>query len=245
MFADTMTPVIVIAAALFWTLSSTTLSATEVFPSLVIIALVQRPLFTLLQAYSGLTTATACMVRIQDFMLSEEVRDPRQVVNFSGASEGSDPIPFRNGDFAIQFSDAFIAFGDSHDAVLRHINICIRRSKIIAAVGATGSGKSLLLQAILGDVNLISGEIFVHANIMAYCGQTAWLQNISIRNNILGQRDMDTPWYNRIVDACLLNEDLQHFPEGDAYLVGNNGSNLSGGQKHRVVRTSPKSSYGN
>lgn len=236
MFADTMTPVTVIAAALFWTLSSGPLSAAEIFPSLVIIALVQRPLFTILQAYSAITTATASLDRIQSFLLSEEASDPRQVVDFSGALESPGSAPFQIGDYAVQFSDAFIAFESSQETVLRNINLSIRRSKIIAAVGATGSGKSLLLRAILGDINVISGAIFVHTSLVAFCDQRAWLQNVSIRDNILGYRPMDIPWYNKIVHACLLTEDLQHFTEGDTYLAGSNGSNLSGGQKHRIVR---------
>jgi len=70
---------------------------------------------------------------------------------------------------------------------------------------------------------------------MAYCDQTPWLENRSIRDNILGQSPLDEKWLATVLEACALDEDVRMFPLGDLTLVGSGGVSLSGGQKQRVV----------
>ena len=70
----------------------------------------------------------------------------------------------------------------------------------------------------------------------AYCAQTAWLVNETVRQNILGKSNYDEAWYDSVTKACALDHDFQQFPKGDLSLVGSKGISLSGGQKNRVVR---------
>jgi ABC-type lipoprotein export system ATPase subunit len=102
-------------------------------------------------------------------------------------------------------------------------------------VGPVGSGKSTLLRAILGEVPLLQGSIKRLSSPVAYCDQVPWLQNISIRQNIVGQDQFDKAWYQAVVSACALDIDMQQLPEGDQTLVGTGGVSLSGGQKQRVA----------
>uniref|UniRef100_A0A914PIC5 ABC transporter domain-containing protein n=1 Tax=Panagrolaimus davidi TaxID=227884 RepID=A0A914PIC5_9BILA len=68
----------------------------------------------------------------------------------------------------------------------------------------------------------------------AYSSQQAWIQNMSLRNNILFEHEYDQLRYKQIIDACELTRDLEILPHGDYTEIGEKGINLSGGQKARV-----------
>lgn len=102
-----------------------------------------------------------------------------------------------------------------------------------------GCGKSTLLQTVLGESAISTGTITqtngADASSIAYCSQSPFLINKSIRENILGISAFDAPWYAEVVHACCLQEDLESFPEQDKTQVGSKGISLSGGQKQRIV----------
>ncbi|KAG5917259.1 hypothetical protein E4U42_007319 [Claviceps africana] len=100
--------------------------------------------------------------------------------------------------------------------------------------GPSGSGKSTLLLAILGETYLEGGCVTAPADI-AYASQTSWLQNQTIRDNILFGSDMERARYDGVLAACCLPEDLRELPAGDQTWAGENGTSLSGGQKARVA----------
>lgn len=64
--------------------------------------------------------------------------------------------------------------------------------------------------------------------------QQAWIQNDTIRNNILFGSSLESETYRDIVKKCCLLPDLKILPAGDATEIGEKGVNLSGGQKQRV-----------
>ena len=64
--------------------------------------------------------------------------------------------------------------------------------------------------------------------------QTAWIQNLSIKENILFMREYDDAKYNAVLDACALRDDIAQLARGDDTLGGLRGVNLSGGQRQRV-----------
>lgn len=64
--------------------------------------------------------------------------------------------------------------------------------------------------------------------------QTPWIQNKSIRDNILFNSKLDKARYIRTIEACQLERDLEILPAGDSTEIGEKGINLSGGQKARV-----------
>ncbi|KAK1456724.1 ABC transporter [Colletotrichum cuscutae] len=70
---------------------------------------------------------------------------------------------------------------------------------------------------------------------MAYCSQSPWLENGTLRQNILGISVFEKKWYDSVVSACGLEADLQALEKGDLTVIGSNGVNLSGGQKQRVA----------
>ncbi len=69
---------------------------------------------------------------------------------------------------------------------------------------------------------------------VAYVPQQAWIQNATLKNNILFEKKLDEKFYAKVLDACALKTDLTILPAGDATEIGEKGINLSGGQKQRV-----------
>ncbi|KAI1377370.1 ATP-binding cassette transporter protein YOR1-like protein [Hypoxylon crocopeplum] len=116
---------------------------------------------------------------------------------------------------------------------LQDLNVEIGRNELVAVIGTVGSGKSSLLAALAGDMRKTSGEVVLGAS-RAFCPQYAWIQNASVRNNILFGKDMDRNWYKEVVRACALQPDLDMLPNGDSTEIGERGITISGGQKQRL-----------
>ncbi|KAI7678884.1 hypothetical protein KC353_g22360, partial [Hortaea werneckii] len=70
---------------------------------------------------------------------------------------------------------------------------------------------------------------------VAFCDQTAWLRQGSIKDNIVNDSEYNHAWYESVIDACELSVDIASFAEGDNFAVGSQGQALSGGQKHRIA----------
>ncbi|KAF9134969.1 hypothetical protein BGW39_005266 [Mortierella sp. 14UC] len=116
---------------------------------------------------------------------------------------------------------------------LRDINLHIPRGALVAIVGPVGSGKSSLLQAMVGTMMKSQGEVIRGATI-SYASQTPWIQNATIMDNILFDTPMEEERYWRVIKACSLEQDLTQFTLGDRTEIGERGVNLSGGQKARL-----------
>ncbi|KAK1997489.1 ABC transporter [Colletotrichum falcatum] len=117
---------------------------------------------------------------------------------------------------------------------LRDISIGFVEGGVNVVSGASGSGKTTLLLAILGETIKESGTI-TRPKDVAFASQTAWLQNESIKDNILFNSAFEAVRYDKVVNACCLPVDLREMESGDQTVVGENGASLSGGQKARVA----------
>lgn len=116
---------------------------------------------------------------------------------------------------------------------LHDLSVTFGRNELVAIIGSVGGGKSSLLAALAGDMRKTSGEIIFGAE-RAFCPQYAWIQNATVRENILFGKPMDRAWYNTVIDACALRPDLDMLPNGDATEIGERGITVSGGQKQRI-----------
>ncbi|KAK9783102.1 putative Multidrug resistance-associated protein [Seiridium cardinale] len=107
-------------------------------------------------------------------------------------------------------------------------------NSLIAITGSIGCGKSTLLKRLL-TVDEEQESCLFSSKDIAYCSQTPWIHEGTIRDNIIGQSDLDSPWYQSVIRACELDADIGRMPEGDAAAVGSGGSKLSGGQRQRIA----------
>ncbi|KAG2509612.1 hypothetical protein JM18_009069 [Phytophthora kernoviae] len=123
---------------------------------------------------------------------------------------------------------------DSHGFQLDGVNLEVERGSLVMIVGKVGSGKSSLLNALLGEMPRTSGVLEIGGRV-SYVSQDTWIRNASLRDNILFEQDYDAERYARVLDASQLAMDLCALPNGDVTEIGERGINLSGGQKARVA----------
>ncbi|KAJ9121762.1 hypothetical protein QFC22_002384 [Naganishia vaughanmartiniae] len=116
---------------------------------------------------------------------------------------------------------------------LDNLNFVVPKGQLVAIIGPIGSGKSSLLQGLIGEMNQVSGKVSFSGSL-GYCQQNAWIQNLTVRENILFGKQYEEDRYWRAVKAAALPSDLELFADGDMTEIGERGVNLSGGQKSRL-----------
>ncbi len=201
------------------------------FSSLVIISLVGAPLIHLLQGLPAIGSAYGCFKRIYEFMKIPEPINTEEAVAGGGITTATSDT---DATLAVSLQDA--SFGWSTEkAILQHVNLNIEQGAQIAIVGRVGSGKSLLMKSIVGETERLGGTVAVSNRGIAYCGQTAWLENVSAEVNWTQYvATSERSWLEEVKHACAL-EDLEKLSDYRDGTVGSAGVRLSGGQRQRLV----------
>jgi ABC-type multidrug transport system ATPase subunit len=187
--------------------------------------------------------------RVEEFLNEEETEKYDQLSHDNLDENGNKMIGFNNATFSWggkesptdEISTAFR---------LMDLDIKFEIGKLNIIAGPTGSGKTSLLMALLGEMTLIKGKVFLPGGYsredvlpdpetgltesVAYCAQQAWLVNANIKDNILFAAPFDEKRYKDVIVACALERDLEILDAGDETLVGEKGITLSGGQKQRI-----------
>ncbi|XP_037660286.1 canalicular multispecific organic anion transporter 1 isoform X2 [Choloepus didactylus] len=138
-----------------------------------------------------------------------------------------------NFDKAVQFSQASFTWNKDLEATIQDVSLDIMPGQLVAVVGTVGSGKSSLMSAMLGEMENVHGHITIKGTI-AYVPQQSWIQNGTIKDNILFGSELDEKRYQEVLEACALLPDLEILPGRDLAEIGEKGINLSGGQKQRI-----------
>ncbi|VEU33619.1 unnamed protein product [Pseudo-nitzschia multistriata] len=120
---------------------------------------------------------------------------------------------------------------------LKRVNFECKPGELIAVIGGVGSGKSSLLNGILGELRFLSGKTEVKGNL-AFFSQNPFIMNATVKANILfshANEPVNEEKYQRAIECCALKHDLEMLPAGDQTEIGEKGITLSGGQKARVA----------
>uniref|UniRef100_A0AC35TH94 Multidrug resistance-associated protein lethal(2)03659 n=1 Tax=Rhabditophanes sp. KR3021 TaxID=114890 RepID=A0AC35TH94_9BILA len=163
--------------------------------------------------------------RLKEFFISDELKEDAIIRD---KNEFGNAIIIENGQFS---------WDNLYDSKsnLTNVNIEIEKGQLVAIIGKVGSGKSSLINAILGEMTQLNDERAVSINgTISYAPQQPWIQNMSIRDNILFGSDYKANFYNKVLKACTLDKDLPNFANSDLTEIGEKGINLSGGQKARI-----------
>ncbi|KAI6769290.1 hypothetical protein HG531_010394 [Fusarium graminearum] len=236
--------------------SSETLDATRLFSALSLIVLLAQPLFFMFEVILDMSAALGSFERIQKFLVQESLSDLRKInsssdvrVSRQGETSSIELQMLRNptvpsigesdtGGFAIEVSNADISWSEERP-LLHDLTFTVGHDQLILLLGPVAVGKSTLLKAILGEVPLTAGTIRLQSDSrsgsVAWCEQSPWLLNQTVRENIVGYARFDASLYQKVVKACDLEKDLGQLPRGDDTIIGSKGLALSGGQKQRVA----------
>lgn len=231
----------------------TALDPAKAFTAVSIISLVTIPANALLATFPQFGSILGTIRRIQKYLLEPYREDKRQMIVPSperttqiGGSHDQNQRPDTSAEHsstAVSLDDVTLRPATTAKICLEDVTIRMTKGSLNAICGAVGTGKTTLARAILGDVPPEKGTIAVSTKRIGYCGQKPWLINASIRSIICGpshESTIDEEWYNTVIQACGLAEDLQQFSNRDSFTVGSRGATLSGGQRQRVVRQHSK-----
>lgn len=219
------------------------------FTALSLFSILRIPLDQLADMVARVQECKVSVDRVEEFLNEDETEKYLQL-----SKNGKD----ENGGTLIGFEHATLTWGSRNTAksseskAFRMIDLNVRFSigNLNLVVGPTGSGKTSLLMALLGEMTKLQGSVFLPGVLskedlledpqtgltdsVAYCAQQAWLVNDTIKQNILFASPLDESRYNAVVAACALERDLKILDAGDQTLVGEKGIALSGGQKQRI-----------
>ncbi|KAM3068089.1 hypothetical protein ACMFMF_009454 [Clarireedia jacksonii] len=224
---------------------SDTINIEKAFTSLSLLALLTYPIYSIISATSALQSTAGCIYRIQEYLRRDSRQDYRldyssdsglfessKLNNIALSTFQSPQTSFQKDTIVIQ--DGSFGWSQTESPILSDININFRQ-QLTLIVGPSGGGKSTLLKAILGETHSFKGFIYTSSPEIAFCDQVTWIQNKSLRDNIIGDTTFDEVWYSQVVKASALETDFAHLATADLTVVGSNGIGLSGGQKQRLA----------
>ncbi|GKZ36393.1 hypothetical protein AbraIFM66950_007464 [Aspergillus brasiliensis] len=234
------------------------LTVAKAMTTLSIFALVGAPINLLSESASGLFTAVACIERIRKYLAMPDRRllvgqNTGTVFEETGTSQLQHLRDEENWTYqarsketevateerteeqpCIRLDQLSLGWTPEGDAVVRNLDLSAPTGSLTVILGPVGCGKSTILSGILGENFRTQGNIHVSARRIAYCSQTPWVTNATVRDNILGCSPYDKDWYEEVIRRCGLEHDIGSLPHGDQTMLGSGGSAVSGGQKQRV-----------
>lgn len=200
-----------------WTLAGNALTPAIAFTILAIVNNCKDPIQKLSECTNLWVISWRSLSRIEDLLLCDEL----------------EKVSYVDSDYAISIKGDF-SWDNFGKATLKELDLKVTPKKLYIVVGPVGCGKSSLFGTILGETINVNGSRTISGSI-AYTSQTTWLINATLRDNITFGRPFDKDKYDRVIQSCSLVEDIKQLPNGDLTEIGERGTTLSGGQKHRVA----------
>ncbi|XP_045182658.2 multidrug resistance-associated protein 1-like [Mercenaria mercenaria] len=197
------------------------LDAQTAFVALSLVNILRGPITLTPFIINGVIQGYVSLCRIQAFLWKDDINEDNVAVKESGEYM----INIENGSFTWDRNDP--------KTTLNGIDLKLREGQIYAVVGQVGCGKSSLISAILGEIEKLEGTVNLRGKI-AYVPQEAWIQNMTVRDNIIFGNEWNLERYNKVLTGCAMVPDLEMLSGGDMTEIGEKGINISGGQKQRV-----------
>jgi len=213
------------------------------FTALSLFSLLRVPLDQLADMVAHVQESKVSVDRVEEYLNEPETDKYKQLKSAVNDSEGQPLIGFDHATFSWGAES-------SEEFKMMELDMRFKVGQLNVIVGPTGSGKTSLLMALLGEMTLIEGNVYLPGGrsredmkvdpdtglteSVAYCAQQAWLVNGTIKDNIIFASEWDPSRYKDVIVACSLQRDLEILDGGDQTLVGEKGVTLSGGQKQRI-----------
>ncbi|KAF3767203.1 hypothetical protein M406DRAFT_61188 [Cryphonectria parasitica EP155] len=258
--------IITIITLLFYTVVfGQTLTTSVAFPALATFAVVRAPLSKVADSITFLIKAYMSLCRIGQFLQTNETAKYTQAAatqsTFVGFSHATLTWPTSGAaEESLESGEETALLANEQPPVkfrLENLDMIFRENALNIVCGPSGSGKSSLLLALMGEMQLEAGQVFSPSvsgtrmarrstygpnsdfpteldNTTAYCPHEPWILNQSIRANILLGLPFNGTRYEEVLHSVALHADLASLKRGDQTVAGENGSRLSGGQQQRV-----------
>ncbi|KAI0126998.1 ABC transporter [Xylariales sp. AK1849] len=230
--------------ALYW--KNASLLTAQAFTAIALINLLTTPVLQLVQIMPQLLQCVSSFERIQEYCnfaddaaeydessepsiragSSISLQSLSRIVSAQSENDHKQAIILENSNFTRD---------KSKTPFLKDIDLRVPIGSFTVCVGAVGSGKSMLLESILGETISSLGPAPNRTSSIAYCAQQPWLEKGMIQSIIFGISQYDSKWYKTVKSACSLDADLQTLERRDKTVIGSKGLNLSGGQKQRIA----------
>ncbi|WAR18941.1 MRP1-like protein [Mya arenaria] len=178
------------------------LDAQTAFVVLSLVNILRSPIVLTPFVVNGVMQGYVSFSRVQAFLWKEDVKE--DTVEYT--TKGDHVVNVENASFSWTEVD--------RRPTLNNINLNVDKGEIIAVVGQVGSGKSSLISAILGEMEKRAGHVAIQGKV-AYVPQEAWIQNMTVRDNILFGHQWDEVRYSKVLNGCALLQDLEILSGGD------------------------------
>ncbi|KAJ3527518.1 hypothetical protein NMY22_g9759 [Coprinellus aureogranulatus] len=226
------------------------LTSAKVFSSMILFENMRNQLMQANWQISNFIRGKVSIDRLNNFFKETDLLDAfdEKTTSIQGDTLGvtqtlpEDFIGFRNASFSWN-ADSSRSGADTPSSQFKLSvpgELEFRKGKINLIVGATGSGKTSLSMALLGEMHFEpthsdSAFNLPRAGGVSFSVQETWVQNETVRDNILFGSPYDEERYKKVLYQCALEKDLELFEAGDQTEVGERGLTLSGGQKARLT----------
>lgn len=190
---------------------------------------------SLIGIFPQLSTGMESLYSVSEIMNAQDVE----------INVGKKNIPGIDGN--VEFKDVYYKYPDSSDYVVKDFNLNVKSGECIAVVGASGSGKSTIMNLIIGFLVPTKGEVLIdgkpltelnlskYRHYISVVPQNSILFSGTIRENITyGLGSYTEEQLNKAIEMANLSEFVSKLPDGLNTRIGENGDKLSGGQKQRI-----------
>ncbi|KAL4486802.1 hypothetical protein ABPG72_006634 [Tetrahymena utriculariae] len=227
------------------------LGSINIFTSLVLFDKFVSPLNGLPWAVGTLLGSVFQLKRLKDYMNQIEIEEESKMYLALKETASQNAIeckinkafwPYQNYYFSYKFIKThFKLTKDQLPLALKNVDVSFKKGSLVMIIGKVGAGKTAFFDLILNELAIDKEEdqakqnnIKINGSI-AYACQNVWLQNETIRENILFGKEFHQESYEKCLQISQLEKDINQIPEKDLYRVGFNGGKLSGGQKQRLA----------
>lgn len=157
----------------------------------------------------------------------------------------ADPVTVQGN---VEFENVYYKYPNTDNYVVKNLNFSVKKGECIAVVGASGSGKSTIMNLIIGFLNPNSGRVTVDGKPLNEYNLSEYRHNISVvpQNSILfsgtirenityGLEKYSEEELQKVIETANLTEFIKDLPNGLDTVIGEHGDKLSGGQKQRIT----------
>lgn len=193
--------------------STAQVSTVTFFTTIAVLGVITDPLLIVGQRYAAIMAASASLARIEEFLKKPERKETRYLGPTIRATD--------------------LSLGTDKATILSSLNFELPNASLTMIIGKVGSGKSSLLHALMGELEVLSGSLDFPINAsVGFCAQDAWIRpGDTIRQNIQFVSPLRPALYRAVIKACCLDVDFRIWPQADRQKA----QGLSGGQRARIA----------